>query len=284
MVADTAFTIAITTKDRAAHLAETVNQLKRTAPAAVELLVIDDGSATPVTPETWGKLPFPVRLIRHPAPQGYIVSRNELARACRTPFLLSCDDDSHPIAGDVGAAASYLASHPELIALSFPYLQGPARKPMNPTREVQPYRVRQFIGCSHMLRVDYFLQLGGYWEWLVQQNEERDLCYRALLRGWSVAHFPGVTFFHDYTPAGRNWDRHHFYTIRNEMRVELLRIPWAAALVKLVRNGLLALAWTLKQRRACHVRGYLAGLSVSSATPGRLNCRQYQTFLARPWA
>lgn len=279
----TAFTISITTKNRHAMLAETVRQLARTAAEATELLLVDDGSQPPIDPATFGPLPFPLRLIRHDTSRGLILSRNEIARECRAPFLLSCDDDSYPVEGDLAASVAYLKSRPDLIALSFPYTEGPARRQANPSRGNDPYPVRQFIGCAHLIRVAQFLALGGYWEWLVQQNEERDLCYRAWRRGWGVAHFPAVTFYHDYTPVGRNWDRHEYYTMRNEMAVELSRIPWVAVAFKLVRNGFLAVVWTLRQCRLSHVRGYLAGLNPAVVAPGRLSWRQYCTFLGRPW-
>lgn len=279
-------TIGITTKNRESHLATTIAQLAKIAPGVAELLVVDDGSAPPVCAADWGALPFPVRLVRHDVSTGYIAARNEIARDCRTAFLLSCDDDSRPIAGDLAAAVTYLAGHPELIALSFPYQEGPARRPMNPSVGPEPYPVRQFIGCSHLMRVDYFLQLGGYWEWLVQQNEERELCYRASLRGWGVAHYPGVTFHHDYTPMGRNWDRHEHFTMRNEMAVELRYAPWQAAAAKLLRNGALAAGLSLRRKGWGALRGYFAGWwggPPPAGRPRRLTLREYQAYRALPW-
>lgn len=278
-----AFTISITTKDRNAVVAGTVRELARLAPEAAELLLVDDGSQPPLDPATFGALPFPLRLIRHETSQGVIPSRNEIARACRTPCILSCDDDSYPISGSVSAAAAYLEAHPGIFGLSFPYLEGAARKAMNPSLHPEPYPVRMFAACAFMFRTAQFVQLGGYSPWLIKQNEERDLAYRALLNGWDICHYPALTMFHHYTPVARNMDRQDFLTMRNEMGLELLRIPWGPALLKLVRNGLLALTWTLRQRRTCHVRGYLAGLTLSAAVPGRLSWKQYRAFLARPW-
>lgn len=277
------FTISITTKNRHDVVAETVRQLARTAPEAAELLLVDDGSQPPIDPAVFGKLPFPLRLIRHQTSQGVIPSRNEIARECRTAFVLSCDDDSYPVTGSVGEAAGYLEAHPEIFGLSFPYVEGAARKPMNPSLHQEPYPVRMFAACAFMFRTAYFVELGGYSPWLIKQNEERDLAYRALLSGWDIFHYPALTMFHHYTPVARDMDRQDYLTMRNEMGLELLRIPWGPALLKLVRNGLLAVVWTLRQRRSCHVRGYLAGLTLSAAVPGRLNWKQYRTFLARPW-
>ena len=253
-------TIGIATRNRPAQLSATIQQIARAVPNAAELLVMDDGSDQAVSvagPET---LPFPVRVIRREKSAGLIAARNGIARECRTAFVLSCDDDSFPVSGDLADAVAYMESHPELIALSFPYCEGPSRKAMNPSLAPAPYPVRQFIGCSHLMRVDYFMQLGGYWEWLVQQNEERELCYRALSNGWGVAHFPGIMFYHDYTPAGRNWSRQEYYTMRNEMAVEMRYAPSTVVALKLLRNLPLALWWSIRARRSGFVRGYLNGL------------------------
>lgn len=280
---DTAFTISITTKNRPAMLAETVRQLARTAAEAEELLLVDDGSQPPIDPETFGPLPFPLRLIRHDTSHGLIPSRNEIARECRTPFILSCDDDSYPINGSVSEAAGYLESHPGILGLSFPFLEGPARKPGNPSLQQEPYPVRLFFACAFLFRTAYFLELGGYGTWFIRQNEERDLSYRAMLRGWDIFHYPALTVFHHYTPMARDMDRQDYLTMRNEIGLELRRIPWPVAALKVARNGLIALWWTVRQRRSCHVRGYLAGLTLPVSAPGRLSWKQYRTFLARPW-
>ncbi|MBS0631522.1 MAG: glycosyltransferase [Verrucomicrobia bacterium] len=213
-------------------MAETVRELARMAPEAAELLLVDDGSQPPIDPATFGPLPFPLRLIRHETSQGVIPSRNEIAQACRTPYLLSCDDDSYPIDGSVSEAVGYLQAHPEIFGLSFPYVEGRARKPMNPSQRREPYPVRMFAACAFMCRTAGYRELGGYSPWLVKQNEERDLSYRALLHGWDIFHYPALTMYHDYTPVARNMDRQDFLTMRNETSLELLRIPWPVALVK----------------------------------------------------
>ncbi|HEY1791841.1 MAG TPA: glycosyltransferase [Opitutaceae bacterium] len=260
MSADLPVTIGIATRNRPDNLSKTVEHLAKMVCQAAELLVVDDGSDLPISIAPTA-LPFPVRVIRHERSLGYIAARNVIARECRTQFVLSCDDDSYPISGDVADAIAYLAHHPEFIALSFPYIEGPMRKAMNPSTASSPYPVRQFIGCSHLMRVSYFRELGGYWEWLVQQNEERELCYRALSRAWGVAHYPGVTFYHDYAPAGRNWSRHEYFTMRNEMAVELKYAPRSIGALKLIRNLSLACLWALRNRRTGYLRGYFSGIA-----------------------
>jgi len=280
-------TIGIATKNRPDHLAETIRHLARMAPEAAELLVVDDASDPSVSIGNPEALPFPVRLVRHEKSTGLIAARNAIARECLTAFVLSCDDDSYPISGDLAEAVAYLEGHPELIALSFPYLEGSMRKAMNPSVASAPYPVRQFIGCSHLMRVDYFLRLGGYWEWLVQQNEERELCYRALERGWGVAHFPGVTFYHDYTPAGRNWDLQEYYTMRNEMAVELRYAPPLVAAAKVARNAALAALWSLRRARTGFIRGYFAGCLAPMRRPEknvRLTMRKARDWFSYPWS
>jgi len=280
-------TIGIATKNRPEHLAATVAQLAEIVPDAAELLLIDDGSDQPVSLPDTGAVPFPVRLIRHSKSVGLIASRNEIARECRTEFILSCDDDSYPITGSMGMTVHYLNGHPELIALSFPYLEGQARRPMNPSASTEPYPVRQFIGCANLMRVDYFLQLGGYWEWLVQQNEERDLCYRAIQRGWGVAHFPDVTFYHDYASKARNWNRHEYYTMRNEMAVELRHAPLAVVIVKLARNLVLAIWWSVRRGRSGSLRGYWNSFFAPAddrQSTTRISLKQFRSLAAYRWS
>lgn len=82
-------TIVVTTRDRPALLAEAVESALAQSVADTRVLVVDDGSDSPVD------LPGDPRLsvIRHPAPRGVAAARNAGASAATTPCIAYLDDD-----------------------------------------------------------------------------------------------------------------------------------------------------------------------------------------------
>ena len=164
----------------------------------LEVIVIDDGSTDGTAEELGKKFPeeqsttsdlprvtsgLPVlRLIRHEVSAGYIVRRNEGARAARGNVIFSLDDDAVFSSPCVVEQTLRDFSHPRIGAVAIPYIE-----PHKANREMQRAPTREdiwitasFIGTAHAVRRDVFLALGGYREHLVHQGEEGDFCLRML--------------------------------------------------------------------------------------------------------
>src|SRR5271165_4259771 len=216
--------IGITTRDRWDVLAETLSELRKKGYEDVETIVIDDGSKQPSQPALRAAFPK-VRFERADYSLGLVVQRNRLAQMLSSTFYLSLDDDSFPVAGEIGDAMTWLENHPSVAALALHIVQGNESVPRAETLG-EPFPVRYFIGCGHLLRRKQFLELGGYLERLHYFGEEIDFCLKALRHGLSTYAYPGFVVRHNRTPVARNSAKACRYYIRNEALVGLLYFPF----------------------------------------------------------
>ena len=195
-----------------------------------ETIVIDDGSRQPVPAALRAGFPR-VRFERAERSLGLVVQRNRLAEMLSTTYYLSLDDDSFPELGDIGEAIAWLESHPSVAALALHILQGDEDL-VDADKLREPFPVRYYIGCGHLLRRQYFLDLGGYLERLHYFGEEYDFCLRALRQGASTYAYPSVVVRHKRTSVARNSAKAARYYIRNEAVVGLLHFPFPFSVLR----------------------------------------------------
>src|SRR3989304_512381 len=86
-------TIVISTKDREEDLARAVVSALAQKGADIEVLVVDDGSSDGTSKMVRARFPQSL-LITHAESAGYIVRRNEAAKAARGKIVVSIDDDA----------------------------------------------------------------------------------------------------------------------------------------------------------------------------------------------
>ena len=224
--------IGITTRDRWDHLAVTLLKLKQMGYEDAETIVIDDGSKTPL-PDSL-RINFPkIRFERVEQSLGLVVQRNRLAKLLTTTYYLSLDDDSFPEVGDIGDAIAWLDRHPSVAALALHIVQADETIP-RPEQRGEPFPVRYYIGCGHLLRRQQFIDLGGYSERLHYFAEENDFCLRALRQGTSTYAYPAVVVRHNRTSVARNSSKAARYYMRNEAVVGLLHFPFPFSLIRMM--------------------------------------------------
>lgn len=181
------------------------------------MLVFDDGSDTSC-PLGLNKFPLKIELTRFEQSQGYIVRRNQLAQAIQTKYYLSLDDDSFPVSGSLLEAIEFAEiTEKHLLCLAFPIYNPVLSKHQSHSLKLQPYQVRAFIGCGHLLHRSHFLKLGRYREEFIHQGEEMEIAARAFQQGYYCYHFPGLEIHHTASNAGRNWRRMDYYGARNNI-------------------------------------------------------------------
>jgi len=224
--------IGITTRDRWDDLAVTLTELRNNGYENAETIVIDDGSEKPLPPVFRSTFPK-VRFERAERSLGLVVQRNCLAQMLSSTYYLSLDDDSYPVAGDISDAVSWLENHPSVAALALNVVQGNESIPRVETLG-EPFPVRYFIGCAHLLRRKQFLELGGYLERLHYFGEEIDYCLKALLQGSSTYAYPAVVIRHKRSVQARNSAKAARYYIRNEAIVGLLYFPSPFSILRAV--------------------------------------------------
>ena len=238
---DRPLTVGISTRDRRGSLLRCLRSLQHAWPWLDQVIVVDDGSATPIEPglraELGADLPPGLTVVRNDAPAGPTAGRNRIAREARTPWILYLDDDAvllspHAVSAGIGV----LERDPAVAIVAYPQAdeEGTLLPPQaQPSTATLPARVRTFIGFAHLVRRDAVQAAGGYREILQINGEERELSLRLLDAGQHVVYLPDAPVAHLADPAGRDMSRFLHLIVRNDVLAALLNepLPVAAATV-----------------------------------------------------
>ncbi len=252
-------TVGIATKNRWEDLKNTLSKITGFEPERLKVLIFDDASDTPCPFDVTSICPR-AELKRFSESRGYIVRRNQLAREMDSKYYLSLDDDSFPVAGSLEAAVRFARTCEDLLCLSFPIYNPITGEHQVKSLRDEPYRVKTFIGCGHLLHRERFLELGGYCEELVHFWEETELAARGFQKGLHCYHFPGFMIHHLESNAGRNWHRMDFYGARNNVLWNDWFMPRGLRLVKQGRSFISRLLLAIATRRMGHLQGQIAGM------------------------
>ena len=187
---------------------------------ADEVLVWDDASSDGTSEMLTIEYPE-VRQLGSPASIGLIRARNELAKAAKGELLFSIDDDAVFTKPNILGQIAHQFAHDGIAAVAIPMVN--VKRSMALLQMASgpgsDEPIRQFIGCAHALRRDYFLAVGGYPDYLERQEEELHLAAAFhkiglhIIKGWSA-------------PI------HHFEALREtksrEIRLEARNLWWFA--------------------------------------------------------
>lgn len=197
-------TISIATKDRTQELEATLRKIHAFGLGECPLIICDDGSASPLAPEALDLFPNG-RLIRNEQGRGQAIARNRIASECSTPYLLQLDDDSYPVEGDIQELVDFGKRTSGWLAIALPFEEPQRRRSFQEgISRTDAIQVKSFVGCSVLLDVRVFNQLGGYSEWIGRVVEEEELCIRALAGGYDVRSIDLLRIRHEVTAANRN--------------------------------------------------------------------------------
>ena len=252
--------IGIATKNRWDDLKTSLSKIAALKLGGLKILIFDDASDRPC-PFDAASICAGAELKRFPESKGYIVRRNQLARAMDSKYYLSLDDDSFPVSGSLESAVEFAESRSDLLCLSFPVYNPLTGRHEVKTLQDTPYRVQTLVGCGHLLHRERFLGLGGYCEDLIHQGEELELAARAFHEGLHCYHFPGFNIHHMISGAGRNWYRMDFYGARNNVLWNDWFMPRGLRIVKQSRTLTSRVLLFLKTGRIAHLQGQVAGLT-----------------------
>lgn len=262
------FTIGIATKNRWDDLKITLSKISEYGWQDVRVLIYDDFSDEPC--------PFNVKEIlahaeikRFSESKGYISRRNQIAESISTPYYLSLDDDSYPKEGSIQEALDLMHSNDAIFCVGFPIYNPVYNQYQVSSLQREPYQVRSFIGCAHLLDVTKFKSLGGYREELIHQGEEIDIAIRAFKKGWKCYHSPGLQIHHNMSLNGRNWNRMDYYGARNNILWNDWYLPkWIKVPIQ-IKNVLSRVVLSIRVRRKGQLRGIRDGFR---------NAREFKKF------
>ena len=248
--------VVITTKNRWSDLERTLNALSKSYPQ-YPVLIIDDGSEQCPDSDLTQLHPR-IEIETASSSAGLIVRRNQLAQAAQTPYVLSLDDDSYPVSGQLDQVTSWMDDNTDVLCSSLPIFNPIKDSFQNMPRGKEPSTTRAFIGCAHVMRRSAFLGLGAYNVELIHQGEEMDLGARGLLDGQRCVHFPGPLIHHLESNEGRNWSRMDYYGARNAVLWNDWYVPTRLQRVRSLRRAAATAIHAAKTRRLGQVKGHLA--------------------------
>ncbi|MGD1919962.1 MAG: glycosyltransferase family 2 protein [Pleurocapsa sp.] len=251
--------IGITTKNRWQDLEKTLTKIVEVGLGYLPIIIFDDGSdiSCPFDLNAFDLAKIELKRFEHS--QGLIVRRNQLAEVIKTKYYFSLDDDSYPVVNSLAAAVAFANTKEDLFCLSFPIYNPVQNRHENSSDSQQPYQVRSFVGCGHLLHRDRFLILGGYREELVHQGEEMEVAARAFQKNLYCYHFPDFLVHHTASNEGRSWWRMDFYGSRNNVLWNDWFVPNNLKLIKQTRTLVSRLLLSLKVRRLGLIQGEIAG-------------------------
>jgi glycosyltransferase involved in cell wall biosynthesis len=224
------FSILITTKNRKEDLAFTLSKIKYLLKnEEVVCIICDDGS----TDETASflQINYPdIQLIQNKKSEGLIHSRNRLLNLATTEFAISLDDDAHFVTENpLELIANYFVQNPVcgLIALRiFWGLESPNKIVSNEENT----RVKGFVGCAHVWRMEAWKSIPNYPDWFVFYGEEDFAAYQLFKNKWEIHYLPEVLLNHRVDVKARKNEKDYQLRLRRSLRsgwyLYIMFYPW----------------------------------------------------------
>ena len=243
-------TVVIPVRDNAIGLDRLVQSLR-----GMRVVVVDDGSSTPVEVGDFAGPHCDIRVLRHAASRGPAAARNTGLAACDTDFVAFLDSDVVPRRGWLEALLGHFCD--PAVALVAPRIVG-LREPGNLIARYEAVRSSLDLGLREAPIVPYgtvsyapsaaiicrrsaLQQVGGFDESLTS-GEDVDLCWRFIEAEARLRYEPIALVGHDHRTKLRDWFvRKAFYG--SSAAPLAIRHPGKTA--PLVLSGWTMLVWVL---------------------------------------
>lgn len=212
------FTILITTKNRKADLAITLNKIKYLLERDdVECIVCDDGSTDGTS--IFLKTEYPnIQLIQNSESKGLIYSRNRLLSLVKSEFAISIDDDAHFVTNNpLESIREYFENHPNCGLVALRIFWG-LEEPKEIVSDEKSERLQGFVGCGHAWRMKAWREIPNYPAWFVFYGEEDFASYQLFKKNWEIHYLPEVLVHHRVDVKSRKNDKDYVIRLRRSLR------------------------------------------------------------------
>jgi len=218
--------IVITSKDRKQELAKCLESCKNLSNVN-EILVFDDGSSDNTFSFIKERFPF-VNILRSEKSLGLINARTYCASLAKGNIIVSIDDDCVFVDENTVQEIVAYFNHPKIAVVTIPVID--VLKSDKITQQGYGnlnniYICPEFRGCAHALRKDVFIELGGYYNALIRQEEEKEFSNRLYSQGYIIRLGNCSKPILHYHSVIRNKSQIAFYRARNKFIVNYIYTP-----------------------------------------------------------
>lgn len=229
--------VVVLTRNRRKELLRTLERMTADH-AGPDIYVVDNGS-TDDTDEAVARAVPRVHRVRLGCNEG-AAGRNRGVRACTTPYVAFCDDDTWWVPGALERACELFDAHPKLGAVTGRVLVGPeAREDPTCSYMAATGRPRSgvvpgleeagFLAGACIMRRDACPAAGGYEPRFFIGGEESLLALDLLAAGWHIGYVAELAVHHRPSPRRDSAGRRHLL-LRNAIWCAWLRRPVGDAL------------------------------------------------------
>lgn len=225
------FSILISTKDRCAELLAT---LVKITPLLyrdnLECVVFDDGSTDGTSEAVRAQFPQVV-LHRNESSKGYIFCRNTMLNETSATYAISLDDDAHFLTENpLETITSHFEKHPKCGLMACRIFWG-IDAPRQTESLDKKHRVKGFVGCGHIWRMDAWRSIPNYPEWFEFYGEEMFAALHLFRFGWEIHYVPELLVHHRVDMKARRtmkgFSLRYRRNLRNDWHLYFLFYPWA---------------------------------------------------------
>ena len=266
-------TVVIPVRDNASGVHRLVSALR-----GMRIVVVDDGSATPIQQADFAGMHCDVAVLRHPRSKGPAAARNTGLAVCTTDFVAFLDSDVLPRRGWLEALLGHFCD--PAVALVAPRIVNLAQPDSLVARyeavrssldlgqreaPVVPYGTVSYVPSAAIIcRRSVVTEVGGFDETL-QSGEDVDLCWRFVEIGARLRYEPIAMVAHEHRTQMRDWfSRRAFYG----QSAAPLSIRHPGKTAPLVISGWSLVVWLLVAMGSG--LGYFASMVVATITGRRI--------------
>ncbi|MRX67899.1 Glycosyltransferase, GT2 family [Flavobacterium resistens] len=212
------FSILISTKNRKDDLGFTLQKIQYLLDREdVTCVVFDDGSTDGTT--EFIKENFPqIILHTNKISKGYLYCRNKMLNETTADFAISLDDDAHFVTEKpLEIIESCFAKNEKTGLLGFRVFWSTANPNSTYTNE-DIVRMKSFVGCAHVWRMQAWHEIRNYPEWFVFYGEEDFASYELLKKKWEIYYLPEVLVNHRVDISGRKNNKDYALRLQRSLR------------------------------------------------------------------
>jgi len=212
------YSILITTKNRLADLAFTLDKIKCLLNKdGVECVVFDDGSVDGT--HDYVKENYPeIKLQRNEISKGYIFCRNRMLNETQADYAISLDDDAYFLTvNPLGAIHKHFEENENCGLLALRIFWG-LEEPATTVSSEKTNRVQGFVGCAHVWRMKAWRDIPHYPEWFVFYGEENFASFQLFKKKGEIHYLPEVLVNHRVDVKARRNNADYAIRLRRSLR------------------------------------------------------------------